>query len=244
MVARRCQIAIISLLLYGSVRSLLRSRSAIDYQFYSRSIKQLCGIKRVSSFAMPKRSSSDISKKVTDDKNPEIAESSVARKSSRATKAINYADEEESKSKKAKSGAASTKSNVCGIPKKPEEADILDHVMPQPKRNPKGELVFPDFPNFRPNLTPREVLQMGSFGGTYFRPITSSVTGESYKDVWKELPKDWLEGLDIKTQIASPTYAKSLNKYKETCGGDLEMWESSGWITSIDPYGWFMWYCR
>jgi 1-acyl-sn-glycerol-3-phosphate acyltransferase len=22
------------------------------------------------------------------------------------------------------------------------------------------------------------------------------------------------------------------------------MWEDSGWITKIDPYGWFMWYCR
>jgi hypothetical protein len=22
------------------------------------------------------------------------------------------------------------------------------------------------------------------------------------------------------------------------------MWESSGWISDIDPYGWFQWYCR
>jgi len=22
------------------------------------------------------------------------------------------------------------------------------------------------------------------------------------------------------------------------------MWESSGWICSLDPYGWFQWYCR
>ena len=22
------------------------------------------------------------------------------------------------------------------------------------------------------------------------------------------------------------------------------MWETSGWIKEIDPYGWFMWYCR
>ena len=244
MIASRCRIAIISIFFYEGVYALLRSRSVIQYPFYSRSIKQTCGHQRVSLFAMSKRSSSDISKKATDGKISEIAESSVARKSSRATKAINYADEEESKSKKVKSEPTSSKSNVCGIPKKPEEVDVLDQVMPKPKRNPKGELVFPDFPNFRPNLTPREVLQMGSFGGTYFRPITSSVTGQSYKDVWKELPEDWLEGLDIKTQVASPTYTKSLNKYKETCGGDLEMWESSGWITSIDPYGWFMWYCR
>ena len=117
-------------------------------------------------------------------------------------------------------------------------------VQPIPERNAAGELVFPDFPNFRPNLTPKEVLQMGSFGGTYFRPITSSVTKQSYKDVWEELPSDWLKGLNIKTQVASSNYSKSINKYKDTCGGDLEMWESSGWITGIDPYGWFMWYCR
>ena len=117
-------------------------------------------------------------------------------------------------------------------------------LKPIPERNSAGDLIFLDYPNFRPNLTPKEVLQMGSFGGTYFRPITSSVTKLSYKDVWKELPADWLVGLKINSQVASSTYSKSVNKYNETCGGDLEMWESSGWITSIDPYGWFMWYCR
>ena len=55
-----------------------------------------------------------------------------------------------------------------------------------PTRNAKGELVFPDYPQFRPNLTPKEVLQKGSFGGTYFRPIFSRVTQQHYKDeAWK-----------------------------------------------------------
>jgi hypothetical protein len=49
--------------------------------------------------------------------------------------------------------------------------------MPYPKKNAKGDLVFIDHPNFKPNLTPKEILQMGSFGGTYFRPIHSKVTG-------------------------------------------------------------------
>lgn len=48
---------------------------------------------------------------------------------------------------------------------------------PLPKRNAKGQLVFLDHPELRPNMTPKEVLQAGSFGGTYFRPIKSSVTG-------------------------------------------------------------------
>ena len=55
---------------------------------------------------------------------------------------------------------------------------------------------------------PQEVLQAGSFGGGYFRDITSSVTKTTYKDAWKELPEDWLEGLDIKTQVASQTYRR------------------------------------
>lgn len=187
---------------------------------------------------MPKRAASDAAE--------EVAVTKVeTKKSSRATKPVNYAEEAEGKPKRAKATKEATPAaDKSSSYVKPDEVEVYDNVMPLPKKNQKGELVFPDFPQFRPNLTPREVLQLGSFGGTYFRPITSSVTGQSYKDVWKELPKVWLEGLDIKTQVASSTYCKSLNKYKETCGGDLEMWESSGWITSIDPYGWFMWYCR
>ena len=46
-----------------------------------------------------------------------------------------------------------------------------------PARNKKGELVFEDWPELRPNMTPKEVMQAGSFGGTYFRPIKSGITG-------------------------------------------------------------------
>jgi len=84
-----------------------------------------------------------------------------------------------------------------------------------PTRNSKNQLVFPDYPDFKPNLTPKEVLQKGSFGGTYFRPIYSSVTKMKYgKEVWQELPKSWLEGLDIRTQVSSSIYDTTRNKYK------------------------------
>lgn len=101
--------------------------------------------------------------------------------------------------------------------------------------------------DFKPNRTPEEVLRAGSFGGTYFRPIVSSVTNIKYnpKDVLKETvdPK-WISNLDHKTMLTSPIYKQTVNKYKVKCGGSLGMWESSGWIADSDPYGWFQWYCN
>uniref|UniRef100_H3AQW3 Zgc:113208 n=2 Tax=Latimeria chalumnae TaxID=7897 RepID=H3AQW3_LATCH len=127
---------------------------------------------------------------------------------------------------------------------KKEEKKKCIFNAPLPTRNAKGQLLFEDFPTFQPNMTPEEILQSGSFGGTYFRPIYSSVTKQNYQDVWKELPKTWIEGLDIKKQVSSAVYRPEVNKYKVKCGGSLEMWESSGWILPQDPYGWFQWYCR
>ena len=65
---------------------------------------------------------------------------------------------------------------------------------PIPKRNSKRVVIFPDAKEFSPNMTPMEVLQAGSFGGTYFRPIKSAVTGLKYDKMWNELPQEWLEG--------------------------------------------------
>jgi len=99
---------------------------------------------------------------------------------------------------------------------------------------------------FKPNKTPKQVFKMGAFGGTYFRPIHSSVTGEDYtpKQAMKGLPKDWFKGLDIDTMVTSSKYDKKVNKYKVKCGSTLEAWESSGWIHEQDPYGWFQWFCK
>lgn len=131
--------------------------------------------------------------------------------------------------------------------KKKEDQEDLDFELTAdpPTRNKRNQLVFKDSPDFSPNLSPKEVLQLGSFGGTYFRPIYSSVTKKKYgSEVWKELPADWLEGLNVKTQVASSIYDDSKNKYKSKCGASLEEWESSGWMRAQDPYGWFQWYCR
>mmetsp|Transcript_83560 Transcript_83560/g.240096 ORF Transcript_83560/g.240096 Transcript_83560/m.240096 type:complete len:274 (+) Transcript_83560:69-890(+) len=100
--------------------------------------------------------------------------------------------------------------------------------------------------SFRPTLTPAEVLQAGAFGGTYFRDIKSTATGQTHKDAWKDLPASWLKGLDVSRHIARPwnDYDVSVNKYKAKCGNTLEDWEKSGWMRAQDPYGWFQWYCR
>ncbi len=101
--------------------------------------------------------------------------------------------------------------------------------------------------DFHPNVTPEEVLRSGSFGGTYFRTITSAVTNVTYKskDVLQDtLDSNWISGLNKATMLTSNTYRTNINKYQVKCGGSLGMWESSGWISDIDPYGWFQWYCR
>ncbi len=56
------------------------------------------------------------------------------------------------------------------------------------------ELLFSDYPEFRPNLTPGEVINLGSFGGTYFRDIFSATAGKCFSGskVYQELPwKEW-----------------------------------------------------
>ena len=90
---------------------------------------------------------------------------------------------------------------------------------------------------FKPNKTPRQVLREGSFGGTYFRPIYSSITKRKYtsREVIKEYPKSWFQGIDIDKMITSSKYNKNVNKYNVKCGSTLEMWENSGWIVEQDP---------
>ena len=102
---------------------------------------------------------------------------------------------------------------------------------------------FKDYPEFRPNLTPREMFKLGSFGGTYWRPIYSSVTKKNYKNVHKEFPKSWWKGIPEEL-LSSSKCDKSRNKYKVNSGTSLKYWESKGWMNKQDPYGWVQWYAR
>ena len=113
------------------------------------------------------------------------------------------------------------------------------------KKNKNGEIVFKDYPLFRPNLSPREMFQLGSFGGTYWRPISSGVTGKKYKDQHHEFPKSWWEGIPDNYLVTEwDNYDTNINTYGVQVGTTLEFWEEKGWIDEQDPYGWVQWYCR
>jgi len=150
------------------------------------------------------------------------------------------------KYKDKKPGSNSLDGCLKDPPELPPVVKVIGKKAKVPSRGPDGCFKFPDHPSFKPNLSPKEVMQLGSFGGTYFRDIVSAVTNKKHKgrDVIKEYPKDWFKGIDVATLVCSPTYKKQVNKYKASCGASLGQWECSGWISPLDPYGWFQWYCR
>ena len=58
---------------------------------------------------------------------------------------------------------------------------------------------------FSPNLTPKEVIQSGAFGGTYFNK-----TKQNLKINPNEFPKKWFKGLS-KNQYESEKYNSKVN---------------------------------
>ncbi|MBC7766478.1 hypothetical protein H7Y21_00585 [Arenimonas sp.] len=82
---------------------------------------------------------------------------------------------------------------------------------------------------FKPQLTPREMLSMGVFGGIYMRDCT------------KEFPKDWFT--NAKFAIGN-TQDLKLNYFQVKASLPLQIWKEKGWIYEEDPRGWFQWYCR
>lgn len=145
-----------------------------------------------------------------------------------------------------KPGTRSVDNCLQDPPTMPPTVTIHPKLQPVPERSADGHFLFPDFLEFKPNLSPKQIVQAGSFGGTYYRDIVSAVTGIRYKgkEVITEFPGDWFEGLCLEDKVLSPDYSKTANRYGVACGGSMGMWETSGWISAIDPYGWFQWYCR
>jgi len=100
---------------------------------------------------------------------------------------------------------------------------------------------FSDFPEFRPNVTPRQMFAGGAFGGTYWRPISSRTTGRRHRLAHKRI-----EAIaDLPSELlASKRCDPSVNKFGVASGTSLEYWESKGWMRKQDPYGWVQWYCK
>jgi len=83
-------------------------------------------------------------------------------------------------------------------------------------------------PNFKPELTPKEMLALGVFGGKYMT------------DCKNEFPKDWFE----KAKLCHEKHDPALNYFKVNASQPLTVWRQKGWIYHDDPRGWFQWYCR
>lgn len=84
-------------------------------------------------------------------------------------------------------------------------------------------------PEFNPQLTPKEMLTLGIFGGLYF------------SDTSKEFPMDWFA--EAKLSLDGKQH-KELNHYGINASQPLSVWQAKGWIHEDDPRGWFQWYCR
>ena len=80
---------------------------------------------------------------------------------------------------------------------------------------------------FKPQLTPKKMLELGVFGGAYFG-----------LDI-KEYPKSWFINAKI-----SKNFDVNLNRFKVKSGLSRKEWQEKGWIFKQDPLGWFQWYCR
>ncbi len=81
---------------------------------------------------------------------------------------------------------------------------------------------------FRPQLSPKEMLKLGVFGGKYMSDCT------------EEFPVDWFE----KAKLCSEIHDPKLNYFGVNASQTLAEWRRKGWIYKDDPRGWFQWYCR
>lgn len=81
---------------------------------------------------------------------------------------------------------------------------------------------------FKPELTPKQMLELGIFGGKYMT------------DCKKEFPDDWYEN----AKLCHEYHDSKLNLFGVNASQSLSVWKKKGWIFEDDPRGWFQWYCR
>ena len=83
-------------------------------------------------------------------------------------------------------------------------------------------------PGFRPQLTPKDMLQLGVFGGKYMT------------DCRDEFPDEWFKN----AKLSPDKHDAKLNFFGVDASQPLSVWREKGWIYPDDPRGWFQWYCR
>jgi hypothetical protein len=81
---------------------------------------------------------------------------------------------------------------------------------------------------FKPELTPAEMLRLGVFGGKYMT------------DCRDEFPASWFAEAKLSPERRDP----ALNFFGVDASLPLSEWRRLGWIHPHDPRGWFQWYCR
>ncbi|HZR26701.1 MAG TPA: hypothetical protein VFA59_24115 [Vicinamibacterales bacterium] len=81
---------------------------------------------------------------------------------------------------------------------------------------------------FRPQLTPKQMLQLGVFGGKYLT------------DCRQEFPASWF----VRAKLSPARRDPRLNYFGVNASQSLAVWRRNGWIRPQDPRGWFQWYCR
>lgn len=106
---------------------------------------------------------------------------------------------------------------------------IVDDLMQQ---NCRYVLTEPEGENFdsrfTPDLTPRQMLELGVFGGKYMT------------DCRTEFPASWF----AKAKLCHERHDPALNYFGVNASQSLALWQKKGWIHPADPRGWFQWYCR
>ncbi len=83
-------------------------------------------------------------------------------------------------------------------------------------------------PEFKPELTPGQMLELGVFGGKYLT------------DCRAEFPTSWFKNAKLSPEKKNP----QLNFFGVDASLSLREWLKKDWIHPADPRGWFQWYCR
>lgn len=74
--------------------------------------------------------------------------------------------------------------------------------------------------DFKPTFTPKQMLTLGVFDGTYFKDDYSDFKVESY------------------------VHVSNNNLFLSEASQPMSVWVEKGWITPEDPLGWYQWYTR